>query len=120
MFDHKSSITLFVVPALFSGCPITGRKFSNPETEEMTSSVTTWSSCSLTCQARADCTGWAWDRTTETCSTMSGSGGQEEAANFISGRRDCVPTGDLTGWLSCAQNNPYNAASQGSRYEVGH
>ena len=97
---------------------MTGQKVTgSDEVEE--SSVRTWGDCSLTCQARALCTGWSWLSASQTCRTVTGPLQAAAQQDFISGARDCQPAADITGWLSCSQNNPYSSVSNDARHEVG-
>ena len=100
-----------------------GRKFSSPDSPEVETSVTTWADCSLLCQARSDCTGWAWQSSqsspsSTSCTTMTGWAGSEEAEQFVSGARDCHTAADIAGWLTCQGDSPYQAVSQNQRHEV--
>ena len=106
-----------VVPALYSGCPMAGRKLTGSG-EEVVSSVQTWGDCSLTCQARGLCTGWAWQSSSLTCRTLTGPLTAQDQQDFTSGARDCQPAANITGWITCNTNNPFQSASNDARYEV--
>ena len=82
------------------------------------SSVLSWGDCALTCQARPLCAGWTWQSSSATCRTVTGQLQSADQQDFISGARDCQPAANITGWLTCKQNNPYDSANNDARYEV--
>ena len=92
-------------------------KLTGSEEEEV-SSVLSWGDCALTCQARPLCTGWTWQSSSATCRTVTGQLQSADQQGFISGARDCQPAANITGWLTCKQNNPYDSANNDARYEV--
>ena len=82
------------------------------------SSVSSWGDCALTCQARALCSGWAWQSSSASCRTVTGELQSADQQDFISGARDCQPAANITGWITCKKYNPYNSASNAARHKV--
>ena len=99
------------VAAVFTGCPVTGRKFSSPQGADTHSGLSSWADCALVCGASTDCLAWHWDTSGLSCTTMTAQAGLTDDTNFISGFRNCTARSLTAGWVTCSANNPYDAAT---------
>ena len=97
---------LIFFPAVFEGCPMTGKKIGSPQGAQTHSDITEWGDCSLRCEATTGCRFWHFDTSSTSCSTMTGDGVYVDDANFIGGKRGCNTYANVTGWVTCSTTHP--------------